>query len=294
MCLLRSGTRLDRACPHAPLCHAIRLTSGCAPLQFPQLLSLQQFRSTRLVRRNCSQTISTASVNIYYSSGVRDQTRYRLCPKNAAHASMFAMKYDLNTLKNHIPNPNEHAVGEPPQLTIIAGASGVGKSTFIRALTASKFYLGPCITADKIPNFALRGIPHQLTDSSCYRLNDSLRETLIRSRVTFLTETTLSDSHHRRLRMIQLAKAMGYTISLVFLFSMDTEQVLARRRYRNAAHDRTATAGKVRAQQDRALKNFHTASKHVFSILEVDVDSGQYAALSRHSNECATNLAVLC
>jgi predicted kinase len=193
-----------------------------------------------------------------------------------------AMNLDLKNFLHNMPEPFEHGAHHQPRLTVVAGASGVGKSTFIQALALAKSHLGPCITADEIAGLAFRCTRHRTTDDACYRFNDSRREALIRSRTTFLTETTLSDSHDRRLRMIQLAKTMGYRISLVFLFSVDAEQILLRRLSRNAARDQMATIKQVQSQQDRAFKNLRAASKYANSVVEVEADSMDFSAL-RHS-----------
>ncbi|MBL8549285.1 MAG: AAA family ATPase [Hyphomonadaceae bacterium] len=126
--------------------------------------------------------------------------------------------------------------GTAPSLWIVAGANGVGKTTFaeteIAALSGSLGFVNLDLIA--------RGIspldPNK-EQVRAARIAIDLMQELIARRETFSIETTLAGRGHKGL--IQRAKRVGYVVHLLYFFVSTLNEALNRiaRRVANGGHD---------------------------------------------------------
>jgi predicted ABC-type ATPase len=140
-----------------------------------------------------------------------------------------------------------------PTLWLIAGADGVGKTTFARARIAvvsgtSKFINFDLIREGLSP---LNPVGQQIRAA---RVALDMARDLISQKQSFSLETTLSGKTH--LRLVAQAKANKLTVKLLYFFVDTPEQCLERvaRRVSEGGHDVAETD--LRRSFVRSLENF--------------------------------------
>ena len=140
-----------------------------------------------------------------------------------------------------------------PNLTIIAGANGVGKTTFAKPYVQKLGY--QFLNADEIAKeLEGRGIAHPMLKAGRLffaRLNESLAK-----KENILLETTLSGSYINK--VAKRSKKIGYALTVVYIF-VDSEEVCIDRvksRVLKGGHDVPIEDIKRRFQ--RSLTNFWT------------------------------------
>ncbi len=115
--------------------------------------------------------------------------------------------------------------------TIVGGANGAGKSSFIGSLNEQYSDLGLIIDADKL-NLRFGGDKVKGGKSAVEMISDCLER-----EISFTQETTLSG--HKTLRTIKVARDKNYRIRLYYIGISSAEESLARieNRVRKGGHD---------------------------------------------------------
>ncbi len=103
-----------------------------------------------------------------------------------------------------------------PSCTILGGANGSGKSTIY-----SKLHLdGELVNADVVARQISPGNPESVTAAAGRRVIQRLKE-LLSIRKSFVYETTLSS--HQSIKLMEKARAGGYSVNLAFIVLRDLE-----------------------------------------------------------------------
>ena len=110
-----------------------------------------------------------------------------------------------------------------PEIFIIAGCNGAGKTTAAYNLLPSVFETSEFINADEIA----RGINPNNVEAAAFsagkimlkRINE-----LIKNKKSFAFETTLSGNNY--LEIIKNAKANGFTITLLYVYLVVPQKVI--------------------------------------------------------------------
>jgi predicted ABC-type ATPase len=140
-----------------------------------------------------------------------------------------------------------------PTLWLIAGANGVGKTTYARARIEAVSGTRSFVNLDLI---ALGLSPFGPEDEQirAARVAIEMARDLIAKRQSFTIETTLSGLTHQRL--VALAKANGMAVKLLYFFVDTPEQCIERvvRRVSEGGHDVPETD--IRRRYARSLNNF--------------------------------------
>lgn len=110
-----------------------------------------------------------------------------------------------------------------PTVTIFAGPNGSGKSTLVEALRGM-CDCGVLVNADQIAvSFAKRNgekTPSVETQWAAARAAEDMRWALIAQRISFVTETVMSDAK-RWMAFVNEAKSQGYRVVLYFVTTTD-------------------------------------------------------------------------
>jgi predicted ABC-type ATPase len=140
-----------------------------------------------------------------------------------------------------------------PTLWLIAGANGVGKTTYARARIAKVSGTTEFVNLDLIAQ-GLSPLNPTGQQTRAARVALDMARDLISQKQSFSIETTLSGKTH--LRLIAEAKAHGLTVALLYFFVDTPEQCLVRvaRRVSEGGHDVPETD--LRRRYDRSLSNF--------------------------------------
>ena len=116
-----------------------------------------------------------------------------------------------------------------PELFIIAGCNGAGKTTAAYNLLPSVFQTAEFVNADELA----RGINADNVESAAFAAGKLMLEkvhSLIESRADFALETTLSGQSY--INIVKRAKSLGYKFTLFFVYlpssTMATERVALR------------------------------------------------------------------
>lgn len=140
-----------------------------------------------------------------------------------------------------------------PNVYIIAGPNGIGKTTFAREFLPHFADCRNFVNADLIA----QGVSPFSPEAAAFRAGRLMLNevaTLAAQRVDFGFETTLSGRTH--LNLVRDLKQVGYKIHLFFLWAPNVEVALSRvaERVRNGGHD--VPAAVVRRRFDRSIRNF--------------------------------------
>ena len=140
-----------------------------------------------------------------------------------------------------------------PALWLLAGADGVGKTTYARARITAVAGSTEFINLDLIGQ-GLSSLDPSRQQFRAARVALDMARDLIRQRTSFSLETTLSGLTH--LRLIETAKSSGMAVKLLYFFVRSPEECLRRvaRRVAEGGHDAPETD--LRRRYDRSLRNF--------------------------------------
>jgi predicted ABC-type ATPase len=142
-----------------------------------------------------------------------------------------------------------------PTLWLIAGANGVGKTTYARARIEAVSGTTTFVNLDLIAQ-GLSPLDPLGQQIRAARVALEMARDLIADKRSFSLETTLSGKTH--LRLVALAKANGMAVKLLYFFVDTPEQCLARvaRRVSEGGHD--VPEADLRRRYDRSLAHFGT------------------------------------
>lgn len=140
-----------------------------------------------------------------------------------------------------------------PTLWLIAGANGVGKTTFARARIEAVSGTTKFVNLDLIAQ-GLSPLDPTGQQTRAARVALDMARDLIAGKQSFSLETTLSGKTH--LRLVALAKEGGMAVKLLYFFLDSPEQCLERvvRRVSEGGHDVPETD--LRRRFGRSLANF--------------------------------------
>lgn len=140
-----------------------------------------------------------------------------------------------------------------PTLWLIAGANGVGKTTFARARIAAVSGTTEFVNLDLIAQ-GLSPLDPKGQQIRAARYALDMARDLIAQKVSFSLETTLSGKTH--LGLIARAQAAGMAVKLLYFFVDTPEQCLTRvaRRVSEGGHD--VPEADLRRRFMRSLENF--------------------------------------
>ena len=145
-------------------------------------------------------------------------------------------------------------------LHLIAGPNGAGKSTLYEYLIAPRYPTLEFVNADLHERDQLSHIGNPLKRSEAARdWADARRASLLRRRVSFVTETVFS--HPSKLELIQAAQARGFSVVL-YVVCLDQPRVLlqrVRRRVEEGGHH--VPPNKIVERYPRTLANLAQAVK---------------------------------
>lgn len=112
---------------------------------------------------------------------------------------------------------------KPPELIIVAGANGSGKTTFAKPFTAELGY--QFLNADEITKeLEDQGLPNAMIKAG--RIFFVKLKNYIENRENFVVETTLSGSYINKVAL--KAKKNGFTVKIIYLF-LDNPQLCIER-----------------------------------------------------------------
>jgi predicted ABC-type ATPase len=173
-----------------------------------------------------------------------------------------------------------------PTLWLIAGANGVGKTTYARARIEAVSGTRSFVNLDLI---ALGLSPFGPEDEQirAARVAIEMARDLIAKRQSFSIETTLSGLTH--LRLVALAKANGMAVKLLYFFVDTPEQCLERvaRRVSEGGHDVAETD--LRRRYARSLNNFATYAKQCDFWRVYDANGRQPVTLAEGAHSQITH-----
>jgi predicted ABC-type ATPase len=140
-----------------------------------------------------------------------------------------------------------------PVMWVIAGANGVGKTTFAKARIAAVSGSTKFVNLDLIAHGLSPLAPNQEQVRAARVALDMMRD-LIARRETFAIETTLAGRGHKGL--IAEAKAASFKVHLLYFFVSSPEEALRRiaRRVADGGHD--VPEADARRRFTRSLDNF--------------------------------------
>jgi predicted ABC-type ATPase len=146
-----------------------------------------------------------------------------------------------------------------PTLWLVAGANGVGKTTYARARIATVSGTTEFVNLDLIAQ-GLSPLNPSGQQTRAARVALDMARDLIAGRQSFSLETTLSGKTH--LRLISLAKANNMAVKLLYFFLNTPEQCLERvaRRVAEGGHD--VPEADLRRRFTRSLENFADYASH--------------------------------
>lgn len=153
-----------------------------------------------------------------------------------------------------------------PKLVFLAGPNGAGKSTFHRTTLT---VLGlPFLNADEFQRES------GVTDAEAQAFLDAARETYLRERLSFITETVFSDPVGAKLRFLQEAISAGYEVWLIYLGLDSPASCDARVVSRVLAGGHDVPAERIARRYAQSLKNLQVALTFV-SHVEIYDNSGE-------------------
>jgi predicted ABC-type ATPase len=152
-----------------------------------------------------------------------------------------------------------------PQLVVLAGPDGAGKSTFYDLFLAGSGL--PFLNADLFA--AETGV--DAFDAA--RVLDATRDRMIEDRLGFITETVFSDPHGAKLDMLRKAVAAGYELTLIYIGIASAELSSRRVDQRLALGGHDVPRDRLASRFDRSLANLRSAIAFVPSVQLYDNSS---------------------
>jgi predicted ABC-type ATPase len=156
------------------------------------------------------------------------------------------------------------------QLWVLAGGNGAGKSTFYHQYL-SKYGI-KFVNADLIARTMDTDHPERLSYEAA-TLATEMRENMIAQGESFCFETVFS--HESKIDFIAVAKALGYTVILVYIHLNDPSLNEARVYQRTLEGGHNVPAEKICSRIPRTMKNIKTALPLVDEAWLLDNSSGQ-------------------
>jgi predicted ABC-type ATPase len=141
-----------------------------------------------------------------------------------------------------------------PQLWLLAGGNGAGKTTFYKLYLAPRGVL--FVNADRIAEGMATADPVAASYTAA-RAAELLRERLTYQGVTFCYETVFS--HPSKVDFVALAKARGYEVILVYIHLNDSTLNQARVQQRVSEGGHHVPADKIAERIPRTLANVQRA-----------------------------------
>lgn len=152
------------------------------------------------------------------------------------------------------------AAGRRPAVIVLAGSNGAGKTTFFEQYVQPLRL--PFINADRLAA-ALRAndpsAPPSVIDRRAFEHAEVLRRAFVEARVSFCTETVLSDEVGAKLRFLRDADAAGFDIVLIFIGLDSALLSVARVIQRVQAGGHDVADEKLHARFPRTLRNLAAA-----------------------------------
>jgi predicted ABC-type ATPase len=162
-----------------------------------------------------------------------------------------------------------------PQMFLIAGINGTGKSTFFHRHIASKITGVEFVNADEMEK---KRWPDEIGKHSykAQKLAVDRREELLKEGKSFATETVFS--HPSKLDLIKNAQAMGFEVRFIFINLRNTQLAIDRvaRRVRAGGHD--VPEEKIKSRHPKTLDN----AKEAISLADYSVVYDNSALNSQH------------
>ena len=172
-----------------------------------------------------------------------------------------------------------------PTLIVLAGPNGAGKSTYFKIYLRSAGMLS--VNADEIT----RRI--DIPNPEAARAADGIRAELLRSKVSFITETVFSDPYGAKLQFLRDALAAGYEVRLIFigLSSAVLSEARVIARVRAGGHD--VPSERLSRRYEQSLKNLRAALEFVPDVTVFDNSSAAdpFRLLLRQRNAKPMELA---
>ena len=148
----------------------------------------------------------------------------------------------------------------PPVLIFLAGPNGSGKSTFFDEYLAN---LGlPYVNADRIATAARTVDPsasRDVIDLRAFSVAEQLRAAFVEARMAFCTETVFSEPVGAKLKLLEAARADGFTVFLIFIGLENSRLSVARVAQRVALGGHDVPNAKLHSRFPRTLKNLRAA-----------------------------------
>jgi predicted ABC-type ATPase len=168
-----------------------------------------------------------------------------------------------------------------PQVWILAGGNGAGKSTFYQQFLESRGIV--FVNADVIAKVLSPDSPEEFSYKAAKRA-EILRSQLLAERVNFCFETVFS--HPSKIDFVAEAKAAGYEVILVYIHLVDENLNVARVSTRVAQGGHDVPTAKIRSRLPRTMKNVGKAIPLADEVLLLDNSSAEnpYVSVARTKN----------
>ena len=170
-----------------------------------------------------------------------------------------------------------------PELFIIAGCNGAGKTTAAYNLLPNVFNTSEFINADEIA----RGINPENLEATAFSAGKIMLQKInefIKNKKSFAFETTLSGKAYAK-HIIEWKK-QGYHITLVFLSLPDAEISISRVAARVAAGGHNIPEATIRRRFKLGLQNFHHIYRPLVNAWTLyDNSESQPLLITRGTNE---------
>ena len=155
-------------------------------------------------------------------------------------------------------------LAQRPLLVVIAGPNGAGKSTFFHAHLAA--------AGLRFVNADILARELELDARQAAAAADAVRAELIRQRESFITETVFSDPVGAKLGAFAEAKALGYTVVLIFIGISSPERSDERVAMRVSQGGHDVPSDRLVSRFPRVLDNLRAALPKLSVVLVYDND----------------------
>ncbi len=157
-----------------------------------------------------------------------------------------------------------------PQIWIVAGGNGAGKSTFYRMVLEKRGII--FVNADVIAEAMAPDSPEKQSYEAAERA-EALRSRLLLEGVSFCFETVLS--HPSKIDFVGTAKAAGYEVVLVYIHLGDEGLHVARVATRVAEGGHDVPTAKILSRLPRTKRNVTKAIALADDVLVFDNSSAE-------------------
>jgi predicted ABC-type ATPase len=159
-----------------------------------------------------------------------------------------------------------------PQVIVLAGANGSGKTTSSRKLLAETLIVMPFVNADMIAQ-GLAGFNPESTAIAAGRIMlERLRE-LAEHRENFAFETTLAARSYAG--WLKTLRESGYHVRLLYFWLESPDLAVARVAQRVAAGGHHVPEATIRQRYKRSVRNFLTLYRSIVDVWQIHDNSLQ-------------------